>query len=76
MSFLGWPATTGADFMDYMVVDEIASSPVNISQRLCLIFWFMCLEQAWEEQRSERLVYLPHTMFLSNHKVQYRGPTG
>lgn len=51
--WLGYPGTSGAPYMDYIITDTVTSPP------------------ELEDQYSEKLLYMPHTFFVGDHKQMF-----
>ena len=53
--WLGYPGTSGASFMDYIMSDAMTSP----------------LEPTTPDQYSEKLAYMPKTFFVGDHKQMF-----
>ena len=53
--WLGYPGTSGASFMDYIITDATTST----------------LEPTTGDQYSEKLAYMPKTFFIGDHKQMF-----
>jgi len=53
--WLGYPGTSGAPFMDYIMTDQMTSP----------------LEPSTPDQYSEKLAYMPQTFFIGDHQQMF-----
>jgi len=53
--WLGYPGTSGAPFMDYIMTDAMTSP----------------LEPTTADQYSEKLAYMPQTFFIGDHQQMF-----
>jgi protein O-GlcNAc transferase len=53
IGYMGFPASSGAPFIDFMICDEIVVPPTDFSIR---------------KHYSENLIYMPHCYFVNSHK--------
>ena len=53
--WLGYPGTSGANFMNYIITDCVTSS----------------LNESVDDQYSEKLAFMPRTFFLGDHAQMF-----
>lgn len=80
VSYMGFPATTGASYIDYLLTDEVCWSyfPYLIYMsipffdfmyiNLNLLLWQFVSPLKYSHIYSEKLVHLPHCYFVNDYK--------
>lgn len=57
IGYMGFPASTGAPFIDFMICDKVVVPPDDLSIR---------------QHYSENLIFMPHCYFVNSHKFLTR----
>lgn len=77
ISYMGFPGTTGADYIHYLVTDEVGRFDFGVSFNFisfCLMSWLWHLWLQFVSPSrcshiySEKLVHLPHCYFVNDYK--------
>lgn len=81
VSYMGFPGTTGATYIDYLVTDEVGQSPLHgyscwysvIFTDLLSFSWQFVSPTRFAHIYSEKLVHLPHCYFVNDYKQVFDG---
>lgn len=56
IGYMGFPASSGAEFIDFMICDEVVVPPADASIR---------------SHYSENIIYMPHCYFVNSHRYLF-----